>query len=124
MNRRLSNSLVLLFVAAIFAGCNNDDDALIDSELTGRALVYDLVSGSDYNVDGTISFEEKKDGSLRVTIKIGATGETEMHPAHLHYGSFAPDAEMATMFTPVNGETGESITEFSALADGTAFNYE
>ena len=97
---------------------------MADKDTTGRILIYDLASGSDYDVDGTITFEEKKDGSLRATIKIGATGESILHPAHLHYGSYTKDAEMAAMFHPVNGQTGESVTEMDELADGTVFDFD
>lgn len=120
-------SLNLLYFLLLLLGtvaCSSDDEPNMDDEFTGRVLIYDLVSGSDYDVDGTISFEEKKDGSLRASIKIGATGESILHPAHLHYGSFTKDAEMAAMFNPVNGETGESVTEIAELADGTLFSFD
>ena len=116
--------LFFLTFTCILSACNDDDEALVDEDLTGKVLIYDLVSGSDYNVDGTITFEEKQDGSLKATIKIGATGEPLLHPAHLHYGSYAKDAEMAGMLGPVNGETGEGITEIVKLADGSTLGFD
>lgn len=116
--------LFILAFSSILTACNDDDEALLDKDLTGKALIFDLVSGSDYNVDGTIAFEEKQDGSLRATIKIGATGERQLHPAHLHYGSYAKDAEMAGMLNPVSGETGESVTEPVKLADGSLLGFD
>lgn len=116
--------ILILAFSCLLTACNDDDEALVDEDLTGKVLIYDLMSGSDYNVDGTISFEEKQDGSLRATIKIGATGEPVLHPAHLHYGSYAKDAEMAGMLAPVNGETGEGITEIVKLADGSILGFD
>lgn len=121
-NRFLQILALLLFIGSIVA-CNDDDRAL-ETDLTGRKLVYNLVSGSDYNVDGSISFEEKKDGGLRASISIGATGESAFHPAHIHYGPYAKDAEMATMLNPVDGETGKSTTDIDMLADGSRFDFE
>lgn len=123
MNYPIIQTFGLILFISCFVACNDDDSAL-ENDLTGRVLVYDLLSGSDYNVDGTISFEEKKEGGLRATISIGATGESILHPAHIHYGAYAKDAEMATMLKPVDGQTGKSITDIDMLADGTRFDFE
>lgn len=116
--------LPFLIFAALTVGCSDDDDAIVEDDLTGRALVYDLVSASEDNVSGFISFEVRTDSSLAVTIEIDRTGESNLHPVHIHYGTYSEDAEMAAMLSPVNGGTGKSYSEINQLSDGSVFSFD
>lgn len=122
----MKNQLFFLIpiLTVMFFGCNNDDDEGALHELTGRKIAYQLTSGQDYNIDGTIIFLEKADSSLRVVIDMTPTQEAVFHPAHIHFGPYAPDAAMAAMLMPVNGESGKSTTEVVTLVDGSIFTFE
>lgn len=119
----LYRALSMLSIAVAF-GCANDDDSKQDNVLTGRSIEYPLTAGSEYSTSGTITFQEKKDRSLRAVIKIGPSGMEVYHPAHLHYGVFEMDALMAAMLHPVDGKTGEGITERVILEDDTVLTFE
>ena len=47
-----------------------------------------------------------------------------MHPAHIHENTAAQGGGIIFTFNPVNGTTGMSMTNVSALDDDTAFGYE
>lgn len=115
--------LIVLSIAFVSA-CDKDDDHGDSGDLTGRSLEYPLLAGSEYNTSGTITFQEKKDKTLRAVIKIGPSGMKVYHPVHLHYGEFEMDAPMASMLHPVDGMTGEGITEQVILEDDTPLTFE
>lgn len=119
---RWRSYLLLFFAACWIQGCSSDDNG--NNELTGRALVYPLASGSDYNTSGTVTFQEKKDGNLRVVVEIGPTGLEVHHPVHLHYGAYEKDAPMAALLQPAYGMTGKSTTDNIVLADYTLLTYD
>lgn len=116
--------MLYLAIPVLGLSCSSDDNEIIENDLTGRALVYDLVSASDENVSGFISFEERIDSSLTVTVEIDVTGEPNLHPVHIHYGNYSDDAEMAAMLNPVDGGTGKSQSEIDRLSNGSVFNFD
>lgn len=121
--RALYCFLSLILVFAI--GCKNDDENEQTKDFTGRSIEYPLLQGSEYKTSGTITFLERRDKSLQAIIKIGPSGmEGYHHPAHLHYGAFEMEAPMAAMLYPVDGMTGEGITEKVILEDDTILTFE
>lgn len=114
----------LLFFVALAMGCSSDDNENNGDSLTGRALVYPLASGSEYNTSGTVTFEEKKDGGVRATVEMRLTNLKVYHPVHLHYEPFQQDAPMAALLQPVYGMTGKSITDNIILADYTPLTFD
>lgn len=117
---------VLSLVLFTFAlGCENDDEHEQGVSFTGRSIEYPLLAGSEYDTSGKITFKERKDKSLQAVIQIGPSGmEGYHHPAHLHYGVFEMDAPMAAMLHPVDGITGEGVTERVILEDDTILTFE
>lgn len=113
-------SLILVFAI----GCKNDDENEQAKGFTGRSIEYSLHKGSEYETSGTITFLEREDKSLQAIIKIGPSGMEGYHPAHLHYGVFEMEAPMAAMLYPVDGMTGEGITERVILEDDTILTFE
>jgi hypothetical protein len=116
--------LPYLIITVLSLSCSGDDDVIVEDDLTGRAVVYNLISASEDNVSGFISFEERTDSGLVVTIEIDVTGESNLHPVHIHYGNYSEDAEMAAMLSPVDGGTGKSHSEIDRLSDGSVFNFD
>lgn len=115
---------ILSLVMLTFSfGCENDDEP--DNDFTGRSIEYPLLAGAEYNTSGKITFQERKDKSLRAVIKIEPSGmDGYHHPAHLHYGVFDMDAPMAAMLYPIDGMTGKGITESVILEDDTILTFE
>lgn len=101
--------------------CNEDEEPNV---YTGNQLIYDLVQSSQFPVSGTATFVERRDGLVELRIALNGTEGNIEHPAHLHYGDVAaPDAEVARLLTPVNGETGISVSEFNRLTDESEITF-
>jgi hypothetical protein len=114
--------LGVLALFGILAACQEHEQAI--SDLTGNEVTYSLQPGSDYPVSGTVIFQERKDGTTRITVALNGTEGTVAHPVHLHLGDLStPDAEIAALLNPVIGNTGKSETVLIALADETPITY-
>ncbi|WP_411766993.1 hypothetical protein [Winogradskyella sp. A3E31] len=94
------------------------------NELTGETTVYALATVDVPGIDGSVTFEERVNGEALATISLVGTTDGASHPAHIHAGSVAtaPGAILFT-FNSVDGTSGESKTNVSALDDSTAFGY-
>lgn len=112
----------LLVVALLLSACDKVDDA--SDAFTGKQLAYTMASATDYDIQGVATFREKINGDLQLTVLLENTVAGGQHPGHLHYGTVdVPGSKIALMITPVDGETGMSVTTFNQLADGTAFDF-
>jgi hypothetical protein len=125
MNRRIISGAVLIL--AIVFSCDNSDDAIVSSDLTGVSTTYSLQQASLWNINGTAIFSEKKDGSTLIQIKLDGIGDTQGNselPVHLHLGNISTDqAEIAALLNPVNIKTGASETSLTLLANETNISY-
>ncbi len=94
------------------------------NEFTGNEVTYDLQSASEYNISGTVTLKEKRDGSTQVVVKVtGTSGESKL-PVHLHLGDITtPAADVAALLSPVNAKTGTSETILKQLADESEVSY-
>ena len=117
--KKIIGGIVLSF---FFLGCQDNDSAPTD--FTGNETVYALLAGPVYQVSGTATFKEKKDGSTLVLIELSGTEGSTQHPVHLHLGNItAPDADVAVLLNSVTGNTGKSETTLAALADESSISY-
>lgn len=113
--------IAILFVGVLL-GCQEPEAV---SEFTGNELTYELVAGSEYNVNGSISFKERVDGFTTVKIHLSGTDGDAKHPVHLHLGTIAtPQAEVAALLSPVTASNGISETLLNRLADDTPVKYK
>ncbi|WP_281542166.1 CHRD domain-containing protein [Maribacter aestuarii] len=94
------------------------------NELTGVTKVYALGSVAVEDIDGTATFSERVNGEALATIMLSNTPEDGSHPGHIHMNTAAEGGDIAFTFNPVNGATGISNTNVSALDDGSDFNYD
>ena len=112
-----------LMVAAGMLACQEKEE--IKTEYTGNETVYPLLQASDYNVQGTVTFRERLDGTAEIDVALSGTEGSIEHPVHLHMGDIsAPSADVAALLTPVLGSTGTSETILTRLADETAITYK
>ncbi len=111
---------VLIIIVALY-GCEESQNV---SDLTGNEATYALQQTSDFDVSGTVTFKEQRDGSAFIVVELeGTDGDVEL-PVHLHMGDISePDAEVAALLNPVLGSTGRSETNFVQLANETKLNY-
>jgi hypothetical protein len=94
------------------------------NELTGETMSYDLAEVDVDGISGTILFEKRKSGVALATISLEGTPDGGEHPAHIHANSASEGGPILFTFTPVDGDTGMSKTNVSALDDGTDFAYD
>ncbi|MFN3839392.1 MAG: hypothetical protein ACK4RF_01680 [Cyclobacteriaceae bacterium] len=112
----------ILMLLSVFAACQDGENVL--SDFTGTEVTYALQPGSVYPVSGTVTFKEKKNGTVLVVVALVGTEGNVLHPVHLHLGDIAtPDADIAALLNPVKGSTGVSETVLERLADETPITY-
>ncbi len=93
------------------------------NELTGESISYTLDEVDVAGINGTVVFEERKNGEALATIMLNGTPPGGEHPAHIHKNSAAVGGSILFTFTPVDGDTGMSMTNVAALDDETSFVY-
>ncbi|MEO5603312.1 MAG: CHRD domain-containing protein, partial [Cyclobacteriaceae bacterium] len=124
MKKFLKSLLLCSFLAISFiylTGCSEDDPG---PQLTGDTKTYDLNSVSNPAVNGTVTFAQRDDDQVLVTIQLAGTQSGNTHPAHLHANSAAEGGGIVLDLTAVNGATGKSETVVKALNDGTTLTYD
>ena len=115
--------LIWIFAAGVCVmGCQGDEN--VESGFSGREMVYPLAQASDYDVQGTVTFRERNDGTSVVVVALTGTEGAIEHPVHLHAGDIStPAAEVAAQLRPVVGSSGESETSLVMLSDETPVTY-
>jgi len=115
--------LLFLFLITIGVACQENEQPA--SDFTGNEITYNLQKASQYDVNGTITFKERKDGTIDASINLKGTDGEMKFPVHLHLGNLStPAAAVALLLTPVNATTGKSETTIQRLADESAINYQ
>jgi hypothetical protein len=116
--------LALLLTMLVFLNACQENEP-VQRDLTGNETTYALLSGSTYPVNGTVTFQELKDGTTRIRVALSGTEGSIKHPVHLHLGNIAtPDADVAALLNPVPGQTGISETTLKQLADESPVTYQ
>jgi Cu/Zn superoxide dismutase len=93
------------------------------NELTGLSTSYTLNSKAIAGIEGEAVFYERANGEALAVLNLVNTPTDGVHPAHIHFNSAAEGGNVAFSFNPLNGNTGESKTNVSALDDQTEFLY-
>ena len=93
------------------------------NELSGETVVYTLSEKAVPGISGTATFAERINGEALATLMLEGTPADGVHPAHIHMNTAAEGGGIAFTFSPVDGNTGMSITNLAALDDGTAFGF-
>ena len=91
--------------------------------LTDQSKTYPLNSVSDPNIDGTVKFEQRKNGETVATVTLEGTTAGDSHPAHIHNNSAAEGGGITIDFNPVDGSTGIGRTNIKMLNDQTPITY-
>ncbi len=94
------------------------------NELTGEEKTYELGAADLPSISGTATFAERLNGEALATIELEGTPDGGVHPGHIHANSAAETGDILFTFNPVDGTTGMSKTNVSALDDDTPFGYD
>lgn len=112
----------VLMGMAVMVACQESEKAKDD--FTGNQTIYPLVAGSQYNINGTVTFQEKNNGSTLITVALSGTEGAIEHPVHLHLGNIAePGADVYALLNPVIGKTGLSETLLKQSSEETPISY-
>ena len=112
---------MILSSVFFFSACDDDDEP--QPQLTGNSKTYELSSVSDPGISGNVTFAERDDDQVLITIQLTGT-QSGTHPAHIHANSAAETGGIVLDLTAVNGANGKSETVVKSLNDGTAISYE
>ncbi|WP_237708825.1 CHRD domain-containing protein [Gillisia marina] len=119
----------LLFMTTIlFVNCSSDDDAMQEVIIEGPSATantksYNLASVSDPNISGTVTVTELTDNSIQLDLNLQNTASTGVYPAHVHFNTAAEGGDIAVSLEAIDGSSGKSSTNFTALDNGTAISY-
>ncbi len=119
----------LLFISTIlFVNCSNDDDAMQEILVEGPSATantksYNLSSVSDPSISGTVTVTEFTDSSIQLDLNLQNTASSGVYPAHVHFNTAAEGGDIAISLEAIDGNTGKSSTNFTALDNGTAISY-
>jgi Cu/Zn superoxide dismutase len=113
--------LLLTTGLVYLSGCSDDEVA---PKLTGDSKTYELSPVSNPAISGTVTFAEREDEQVVVTIQLTGTDANATYPAHIHANTAAAGGPIVLDLTSVSGADGKSETVVSALNDGTSITYE
>ncbi|SFU28437.1 hypothetical protein SAMN05216480_101364 [Pustulibacterium marinum] len=92
--------------------------------LTGESMAYDLNSVANPDISGSATFYERMNGETLISVMLMNTPAGGSHPGHIHMNTAAEGGGIALTLTPVNGDTGMSMTNAAMLDDGTMVTYD
>jgi hypothetical protein len=117
----MKNVVGILGIVFLAIACQ---DNVPVSEFTGNETTYALQKSSAYEVSGTVTLKERKDGTATVLVELSGTDGVVKYPVHLHLGDLTNQgADVAALLSPVIGTTGKSETRIDKLADETNITY-
>lgn len=115
--------LITMFIGVIIvsmSSCDDDDGP----SLTGEQEVYTLRSVSDPSVNGTVTFANRTDDAVLITIQLSGTQTGNSHPSHIHNDNAASGGGIILDLTSVDGASGRSETIVTQLNDGSPVSYD
>ncbi len=93
------------------------------NELTGNSKTYTLNTADVAGISGNATFKERVNGTTLITLALDGTPDGGSHPAHIHENNAATGGGIIATLNSVDGTTGISKTQISALNDGTQVSY-
>lgn len=123
MKTLLKSLMMCLLLASgliYLSGCDDDPGP----QLTGDSKTFDLGPVSNPAISGTVTFAERDDDQVLITIQLTGTSSGATHPTHIHANTAAETGGIVLDLTDVNGADGKSETIVNALNDGTPLTYD
>ncbi len=114
--------MLLLFSTLFCVGITSCTEEL--PNVTGKNHMYQLKSVSSQQIDGHAKLRERFDGSIQLELVLNNTDPNETYPAYVHFSNALEGGGIALTLTPVDGHSQNSVTEITALDNGTALTYE
>ena len=93
------------------------------NELTGEKVSFILNEKDVAGINGTVELAKRVNQSTLISIKLVGTPAAGSHPAHIHQNNAATSGPIVVSLNAINGSTGISKTQVSALDSGAALTY-
>ncbi len=103
----------------IFFSC---DEEL--SNVSGKNKFYLLNSLTEHQIDGQIIVRERNDGTTQLELTLYGTRPDGVYPAYIHFNTIVEGGGIAITLTPVDGNSGVSVTEITKLDTGSPISYQ
>jgi hypothetical protein len=94
------------------------------NELSGVSTSYVLNEVDTSGISGTATFYGRNNGEALAVIALQNTPVDGLHPAYIYSNDVATTGDIIFTFNPVDGNTGISETNVSALDDNAVFGYD
>ncbi len=118
---KLLFSVTALFV--ISSACSDTSTGPEPGDLTGEYVSYELDATGDSELTGTLTFAERVNGFTEVTVDLSEVPEEKEYTVQLNSGTILQGGDLLIKLEPVD-ESGESVTNVSADAEGNAVSYD
>ena len=120
---QLKSFLLAFAMISLLGSCGDDDEGPSGPNPTGNTKTYTLNELAVPGISGTATFIELDDGSTTIDLDLQNTPAGGEHPAHIHFNTAVEGGGIALTLAPVDGDTGESSINISALNDGTPVSF-
>ena len=94
------------------------------NELTGDSTTYPIAAVAVADIEGTVTFAERKSGETLVTIRLDNTPDDGAFLAYLYTNTVLEGGSAVLDLSPVDGASGISLTNVTMLNNGTPILYE
>ena len=112
--------LLLVMVSVAFTSCSSDDDG--QRFTLAEPETYPLYDVNNSEVMGSVTFFNNDSTAVVVSIQLTeGTGQT--HPANIYFENANQNGSVAVTLNQIDAN-GVSVTNFSALDDGTDITYD
>jgi len=106
----------------LFTNCGDDDAPVVVTQLDSKT--YNISPVGDSGISGTATFSKNSDFTMTVQFDLNGTDPDVSLPAHLHLNTAAETGGVEISFASINGETGQSTTNFSFTDTGVFIVFE
>jgi len=92
--------------------------------VSGRNFVYELKSISDQRISGLMKIRERNDHTTQLELQLEGVDPDGIYPAYIHFGNALEGGGIAMTLAPVDGQSGNSVTEIHQLDSGTEITFD
>src|SRR5690625_1447656 len=80
-------ALFILSSLLLWTACSDSSTGNIPDDLTGESVSYELSPANDSSIDGKVTFDERVDGDVQVTIELNGLEEEEEYRVGVYNNS-------------------------------------
>lgn len=117
------SALFILSSLFLWTACSDSSTGNIPDELTGESVTYDLSSANESSIDGAVSFDERVDGDIQVTIELNGLDEEEEYLVGVYKNTALEEGDLLIDLKSVEGSAGENELIITVDEDGESLTF-